>query len=784
MTHEPIVIWEPQPGPQMHLVTCPYFECFFGGARGGGKTDGVLGEWLGHADKYGQYATGLMFRRERTQLMETIERSKQIYTPLGAAYSDTEKQWRMPNGARLKFAYLENDGDADAYQGHSYTRLYPEELGTFPNPAPIMKLKATLRSAMGVPVGFRATGNPGGPGHTWVRARYIDPAPNGYKVILDPNGLERVFIPSKVSDNPKLIKSDPGYIARLKASGSPELVRAWLEGDWDIVAGAFFPEWSVARHVVRPRTLPNEWTRAACMDWGSARPFAVLWFAISDGSLPEFPRGALVFYREWYGIYINNEGAYEPNTGIRLPAELVGRGIREREQGERITYRVLDPAAFSSDGGPSIAERLYNGGSRKVAFRRADNKRIAKAGAMGGWDQVRARLVGEDGRPMMYVFDTCVHLIRTLPALQHDPTRPEDVNCWVAGTLISTPTGPVPIEDVMPGDIVDTPVGPRPVLRSYLSGATDTVWLRLADGRYLEGTTRHKVYVSGKGLVALENIECHDVLREKNKWQRLLNIAVSSIAAIRAASTTIQTAPSCSKVARACIGKYGSMLAMSFRRAGISITRTVTTTIMPWRISSACRPANMPGIITLSAVTFDRSSRFGSALTLVLPRSGIMPARCERAHLNGNARALIVDLLLRLDTLGNATVPERAAKWRTILLNWFARFAGGSSTPSTTRRNKFEPARIIAAGRCVARMPVYNLTVADAHLFYANGILSANSDGEDHAPDATRYGCMSRPWIAAEEPKNKSSTFVVEPPTLDELWREHSRHGRGWEGRI
>jgi hypothetical protein len=349
-----------------------------------------------------------------------------------------------------------------------------------------MKLKATLRSAMGVPVGFRATGNPGGPGHTWVRARYIDPAPNGYKVILDPNGLERVFIPSKVSDNPKLIKSDPGYIARLKASGSPELVRAWLEGDWDIVAGAFFPEWSVARHVVRARTLPAEWTRAACMDWGSARPFAVLWFAISDGSLPEFPRGALVFYREWYGIYVNNEGAYEPNTGIRMPAELVGRGIREREKGERITYRVLDPAAFSSDGGPSIAERLYNGGSRKVAFRRADNKRIAKAGAMGGWDQVRARLTGEDGRPMMYVFDSCIHLIRTLPALQHDPTRLEDV------------------------------------------------------------------------------------------W----------------------------------------------------------------------------------------------------------------------------------------------------------------------------------------------------------------SDAEDHAPDAARYGCMSRPWIAAEEPKNKSSTFVVEPPTMDELWKEHSRHGRGWENRI
>jgi hypothetical protein len=364
-----------------------------------------------------------MFRRERIQLMETIERSRVLYTPLGAVFNEQEKQWRMPNAARLKFAYLESDADADAYQGHSYTRLYPEELGTFPSPVPIMKLKATLRSAQGVPVGMRATGNPGGVGHTWVKARYIDPAPGGYSVIKDPNGLERVFIPSKVRDNPQLLRNDPQYISRLQASGSPELVRAWLEGDWDIIAGAFFPEWSHAKHVVRPMSLPASWTRFACMDWGSARPFAILWVAISDGSLAQFPRGALVVYREWYG-------ASDINVGLRLNADVVGAGIwqRERDGGDRITYRVLDPAAFASDGGPSIAERLYDGSGKRCAFRRADNKRIAKDGAMSGWDQVRQRLVGEDERPMLYIFDTCPHIIRTLPALQHDANRPEDVD--------------------------------------------------------------------------------------------------------------------------------------------------------------------------------------------------------------------------------------------------------------------------------------------------------------------------------------------------------------------
>jgi hypothetical protein len=78
--------WEPQPGPQTALLACPVFEVFFGGARGGGKTDGMLGEWASHADLHGKNAVGLMVRRERVQLLETIERSRQIYGPIGARY--------------------------------------------------------------------------------------------------------------------------------------------------------------------------------------------------------------------------------------------------------------------------------------------------------------------------------------------------------------------------------------------------------------------------------------------------------------------------------------------------------------------------------------------------------------------------------------------------------------------------------------------------------------------------------------------------------------------------
>lgn len=413
----PTVVWEAQDGPQQALISCPVFEVFFGGARGGGKTDGVLGDFLEHAGTYGKDAIGLMIRRRRTELIETIERSRAIYGPLGWQYHEQDKMWRALDGARLRFAYLERDSDAEAYQGHSYTRLYVEEIGNFPSERPILKLMATLRSGAGVPVGFRATGNPGGPGHQWVKARYIDPAPSGFRVIKDTlSGLERVYIPSRVGDNKFLGES---YVQQLKASGSAQLVRAWLEGDWSVIDGAFFDVWSNEKHVIRPFEIPGDWLRFRSADWGFARPFSVGWWAVVGDDHGTIPRGAIVRYREWYG-------AESANVGIRLTAEAVAQGILEREQGDKISYGVLDPAAFAQDGGPSIAERMMRLG---VMFRRADNKRVSQLGAIGGWDQMRQRMVGDaDGRPMVYCFSTCVDSIRTIPALQHDADKPEDLD--------------------------------------------------------------------------------------------------------------------------------------------------------------------------------------------------------------------------------------------------------------------------------------------------------------------------------------------------------------------
>lgn len=416
------IVWRPQAGPQKALIDCPLPEIFYGGARGGGKTDGVLGKYALKAKRYGNHFNAVFFRRELPMLDDAIERSAEIYGPLGAKWSDQKKTWRFPWGGRLRFRPLERLEDAEKYQGQNLTDACVEEAGQYPDSRPIDRVNGVLRSAHGVPTQLLLTGNPGGPGQSWIKQRYIDPAPLGMRVLIRklPNGKEHkyVYIPSRVQNNRVLLQNDPDYINRLYLVGSAELVRAWLNGDWDAVEGAFFSEFSTERHVIAPMKLPDHWLRFRAMDWGSAKPFSVGWYAVSDGELTQFPRGALIKYREWYGM---KDG--QPNVGLKLTAEEVADGIQKREQGDNLSYGVLDPSAFAENGGPSIADRMH-----PVIFTEADNKRVSQAGAMGGWDQLRARLKGEEGRPMLYFFATCTHTIRTLPALQHDTSRTEDVD--------------------------------------------------------------------------------------------------------------------------------------------------------------------------------------------------------------------------------------------------------------------------------------------------------------------------------------------------------------------
>ena len=413
---------------------------FYGGARGGGKTDGVLGKWAIKERKHGAAFNAIMFRRTTVSAEDAIERSKEIYKPLGAEFHEQAKTWRMPNGGRVSFRYLEKISDADEYQGRSVTDAWVEEVGQYPDPGPIDRLFGVLRSAHGVRIQLILTGNPGGAGQHWVAAKYgMIPFPAGPRIIerVLPNGRIHhiAVIPSRISDNRILLERDPDYPTRIQMVGT-QLAKAWLDGDWTAIEGAYFECWSEAMHVLPPFEVPKDWIRLRSGDWGSNSPFSFGWWAVvqDDFTVPDdtavkprtLPRGALVRYREWYGA-----------KGGKLTNEALGAGIALREKDDpKLMDAVLDPSTFKEDGGPSIAEQINNVLLRHqlMTFRQADNSRVPqnnspdRRGALSGWQEMRRRLIGTGGVPMLYCFSTCRDSIRTIPVLQHDPNRAEDLD--------------------------------------------------------------------------------------------------------------------------------------------------------------------------------------------------------------------------------------------------------------------------------------------------------------------------------------------------------------------
>ena len=406
-------------------------EVLYGGAAGGGKSflmrcAAVL--WCAMVPGLQCY----LFRRLRDDLIKNhIEGPKGLRSLL-AAWVDAgfvkmvEDEIRFWNGSKIYLCHCKDEKDRFKYLGAEIHLLLIDELTTFTET--IFRFLRSRVRMVGVNVPPDMAGrfprilcssNPGNLGHHWVKRAFIDarPALAVERMAPEEGGMLRQFIPARLEDNPSMQVDDPGYENKLAGLGNPALVKAMRDGDWNVIAGAFFDCWRTDLHVIRPFAVPNHWLRFGSFDWGSAKPFSMNWFAVSDGNpLPDkrlFPKGALIQYREWYG-------AAGPNEGLKMTTQQVAEGIKRRERGDpKIDYRVADPACWKVDGGPSHAEIMYSHG---ILFRQADNSRIA------GSTQVRDRLIGEDGEPMLYFFDTCSETIRTLPALQHDDTRMEEVD--------------------------------------------------------------------------------------------------------------------------------------------------------------------------------------------------------------------------------------------------------------------------------------------------------------------------------------------------------------------
>lgn len=423
------ISYEPTPKQAMFHATKAN-EVLYGGAAGGGKTKALVMDALFRTLKY-PGTTAAIFRRTYQELDDTdIKEAKQSYPAKLASYNAGRHEFKLVNGSKILFRHCEHEADKFNYSGIEIQFLYFDELTSFEQGIyDFLKTRLRAKKILGVVPIVRSASNPGNIGHGWVKKLFVDSGP--YMSIQEQEifsetlhkskKIRTQYIPALATENP-FITDD--YVFELEQKPDA-LKRALLNGDWDSFEGQVFTEfvndpahyidrkWT---HVIEPFDIPLSWPRYMSFDHGFTKPFSVGWWAVDH-------EGRAYRYKEWYGCKPR-----QANVGLELTPVQIRDGIIQRlhEEDENNLYvdAVADPAIFDKSRGESVADQMGpKDNHRGIVFHRGDNTRLA------GKMQMHERLrFDPEGKPMMYIFNTCKDWIRTVPNLPYSLRKPEDVD--------------------------------------------------------------------------------------------------------------------------------------------------------------------------------------------------------------------------------------------------------------------------------------------------------------------------------------------------------------------
>jgi hypothetical protein len=381
---------------QKAFIDATASEVLFGGAAGGGKSYGQCIDALLFALKYPGSKQLILRRTFRELDMSIIRTVLGLYPREIFKFNSSAHVGRFSNGSIIDFGYLATENDVYQYQSAEFDVIRFDELTHFTE-SQYVYLLSRLRGVNGFPKQIKSSTNPGGVGHAWVKARFVEPSPPNV-VFEGTPGVSRVFLPSKVDDNYKLVDNDIFYKKRLEAL--PENQRkALLYGDWNIFDGQYFSEFREEIHVCEPFKIPSHWRRYRAIDYGLDM-LACMFVAVS-------PQREVYVYRE----------VCAPNLTISDAAKAI---IEATERDEEI-YTTLAPPDLWNRSQESGKSKAILFGEAGLRFDKTNNDREA------GWLCIKELLaLGENGEPRLKIFSTCREIIKCLPALVRDEKKPTD----------------------------------------------------------------------------------------------------------------------------------------------------------------------------------------------------------------------------------------------------------------------------------------------------------------------------------------------------------------------
>lgn len=413
--------WIPYPGMQTKMLQTKAVEGMAGGARGPGKTQGGIA-WL--VKPYlleNSRARSLVIRKNSEDLVDWLDRARYHYAAYGGIVTGKPAVIKFPGGYIIRTGHMKDENAYSKYQGQEYQRILIEELTQISTEKQYLQLLGSCRTTIpGIEARIMSTTNPGGPGHQWVKKRFVDPAPWG-KLFIGEDGRTRVFYPGILDDNTVLMENDPGYVKYLEGlkSTDEELWKAWRNGDWNVFSGMFFKMWRDPLHICRAFNPSSGSVIVGGMDWGrNSKPDHQAAFCFSASVVQKLLWKGDYFYRVKTFLEVYGKEKNVKEWAAEIKAGLADFGLTIKD----VAWIRGDPAMWTKglDMSESIADQFMDEG---ILMEPASNDRL------GGWEVMKKWLsLAPDGYPYFQIGENCRYLISSLPGLIYDEHKVEDLN--------------------------------------------------------------------------------------------------------------------------------------------------------------------------------------------------------------------------------------------------------------------------------------------------------------------------------------------------------------------